>query len=143
MRRPALSAALIAVALGASAATTITPVSAEDTGRVGVDSTITIRPYTYDEGTDTVTFPGRVVSNRAFCERDRKVRLRQTDLDILVGTDTTNHAGRWKISFTGQDVPPGVFRATVVEKVVRRDGRRYVCGADSAEFDAGGPRLRY
>jgi hypothetical protein len=78
-----------------------------------------------------------VTSRKAFCEKGRKVKLKQLDQDIVVGTDRTNDRGKWSVVFDGTEVDPGTFKAIVGRKVVERNGKKFVCESDTHTMDVG------
>lgn len=103
---------------------------------VNVASTVNIAGFNYSDDTGKVTFRGKAASDKAFCEVGRQITLKQIDDNVVAGHATTVKGGAWKVRFDGTAVNPGVFKAIMKEKVVKKDGRKYVCAADSDRYDA-------
>jgi len=132
-----------AVLLGAAALLTagLAVAPAQAGKKTKVSSQVTIAGFTYNGPTDTVTFRGAVGSN-AKCRKGRKVVLRQLEVPVVAGITRSKKSGKWKVRFTGDDVPPGNFRAIVTKKVIvkRRGGevvKKTICKRDASPvFDA-------
>lgn len=105
---------------------------------VRVPSTVTIDGYHVNPDVTKVTFRGTVTSEKAFCDKGRKITLKQVDDGVVAGRTTSDDTGAWKVRFGAQEVNPGVFKAIMARKVVERDGRTYVCTADTDRYDASG-----
>ena len=75
-----------------------------------------------------IRFAGKVTSDKAVCEKNRKVTLRQTSRGIKAGTARTNKRGNWVVVFNGNRVPAGEFKAKVAKKTVGKT----VCLADKS-----------
>ena len=135
MQRPtrgllaAVSLALLSPAL------LVAPAQAEPAKTVA--TTVTYTNFTLAEGTQ-VTFHGLVKSKKPFCRSNRKVTLRQTTQGIVAGTGTSAPKGKWRVSFDGDNVDPGKFKVSVARKVVRHQGRKYVCLPASRTFTVEG-----
>lgn len=113
---------------------TMTPAHAA----VDVASTVKIAGYNVNPDVTKVTFKGTATSDKAFCEKGRHITLKQIDANVVAGRTTTDSDGAWKVRFDADAVDPGVFKAIMKEKVVERDGRTYVCAADTDRYDASG-----
>lgn len=105
---------------------------------------VVIEGYIYDGGTDTVTFNGNVDCVTK-CLGDREITLKNTDVKIVAGTGTTASGGTWEISFTGNDVPPGSFKAVADRKAIKkkRNGevvKRTVCKRGVGTYEVFAPR---
>lgn len=105
---------------------------------VDVASTVKIAGYSVNPDVTKVTFKGRATSDKAFCEKGRQITLKQVDDNVVAGRTRTGSTGAWKVTFAADAVNPGVFKAIMKEKVVERDGRKYVCAADADRYDASG-----
>ncbi|WP_110207437.1 hypothetical protein [Nocardioides daejeonensis] len=122
--------------LAAVATTTLalTLTTAPAVAAPSVKSKVTFDTFKVKES--TVVFGGKVKAKKAFCEKGRKVVLRQIDDGVKVGTDKTNKKGVWKVEFNQSVVGPGVFQATLAKKVVKVKGKKVVCKAAKKKFDA-------
>jgi hypothetical protein len=91
--------------------------------KVKVDSTVSIEGFDAPKEPD-VTFFGNVTAGKAKCVRNRTVKLRQVSKGLDAGSDKTDAAGDWAVTFNGSAVPPGDFQATVKKRkiVKRRNG---------------------
>lgn len=99
--------------------------------KVKIDTTVTAKfnkpnpkdPYA------TGNFDGSVNSNKARCEKNRKVTLRQRAADgssVAVGTDFTDANGDWVIA--PSSAGPGTYFAKVAKKVLRKNKKhRHIC----------------
>jgi hypothetical protein len=85
----------------------------------GFDSKVTIRER--DGGTE---YGGRVLSDRAACERNRAIKLYRSNGEF-VGNSTTDEEGRWSFHFVGQR-----YYARVSKRVDGSGGHRHICRAD-------------
>ena len=113
---PLACAALVAAALIA--------VPALATNVVKIDSKVTI-------STQPPAFHGHVKSIKHACEIQRKVKLfkqRKGRPDKLLGTDKTNHLGRWKVVIT--PLKSGAYYAKVVRREEGTAGTIFVCRGD-------------
>jgi len=100
---------MLATALGAGCAVTmiLTPTVVQAAADGPVQTNVKFdQGFTYDNSTDTVTMTGTVSSKAGKCEKDRKVVVTGTDTDTRAGADRTNRNEKWKVTFTGADVPP-------------------------------------
>lgn len=87
------------------------------------DSVVTARFLTQPD-----RFVGRV-SSAPKCERNRQIVLKRvkTGRDAVVGRDTTNDAGRWKVF---EPNARGRYYAKVTRRVFTRDGLEVRCRGD-------------
>jgi len=120
-RRIALLFALVAVALAGLAAT------ATGTRVVKINSKVTIQSR-------SLVFHGKVRSPNAGCRGGRKVKLKRVvsgGRDQVVGKDTTDNRGRWRITPQGS---AGISLAHFYARVRRQSqgaaGTIFVCRAD-------------
>ena len=112
--------ALVCVALGATA---LVAVPALATQTVKINSKVTI-------STKAPAFHGRVKSSNQACEIHRKVKLfkQRHGADKLLGTDKTNHRGKWEIDV--QPLKSGAYYAKVVRRSEGTAGTIFVCRGD-------------
>jgi phage baseplate assembly protein gpV len=93
-----------------------------------IATTVTISPaFDYNSSTHRVTVKGKVGSKKAFCRTKRVVKLRQVTDGQDAGRTKTKKNGSWAVTFDGNRIMPGKFRATVLRKTVKVKGRTYVC----------------
>ena len=85
----------------------------------GFDSKVTIR-----ERAGGTEYGGRVLSDRAACERDRRIKLYRSNRDFI-GDSTTDDEGRWSYVFVGQH-----YHARATKRVDGSAGHRHICRAD-------------
>jgi hypothetical protein len=96
--------------------------AAEATRTVRIASHITIRSR-------SLTFSGKVTSSNPACRSPRKVTLHRTP-SLVLGTTTTDSAGRWTITASGSaGITLGRFYATVARRSEGTAGTIYVCMA--------------
>ena len=69
-------------------------------------------------------YGGRVLSDRAACERDRRIELYRSNGDFI-GDSTTDDEGRWSYIFVGQH-----YHARATKRVDGSAGHRHICRAD-------------
>ena len=108
------------------AATALLAVPALATNTVKIDSKVTI-------SSQPPAFHGHVKSIKHACEIQRKVKLfkERTGADKLLGTDKTNHLGRWKILLT--PLKSGAYYAKVVRREEGTAGTIFVCRGDRSK----------
>ena len=112
------SASLAAVACALLLGTCLT--AAEATRIVRIRSHITIKSH-------DLTFSGRVSASNAACDAGRKVTLYRKG-PLVLGSTTTNSAGRWKITPSGfAGISFGRFYARVARRSEGAAGTIYVC----------------
>lgn len=72
-------------------------------------------------------FTGRVRSKKRKCRKNRKVAVyrRAEGVGVLVGRDTTNRRGRYRVS--ENNVPPGRYYTKAKRKRFHRGNHRFVC----------------
>jgi hypothetical protein len=114
-------AGVLAVASLLALAVVAVPALATQTVKINSKVTISTRPP---------AFHGHVKSSKSACEIHRKVKLvkQRHGPDKLLGTDKTNHRGRWEV-----DVEPlksGVYYAKVVRRSEGTAGTIFVCRGD-------------
>jgi len=114
-------------------ALTLTTTSAEAAKPVKVKTKVSIDSF--DVGETDVVFNGKVKARKSFCQKGRKVVLTQIDDNVKAGTDKTNKKGVWQVTFDQDVVGPGVFKATVQRKVVKKKGKKFVCKGVSVTSD--------
>lgn len=136
--RSRLTATIVAVAASSATLTLAMPVADAAAPRPKkVSSTVTIKGFD-GSNADRVVFFGKVKSKKAACEKRRTVKLRQIDQDLAAGKDKTNRSGVWRTHFDGNTIDPGKFKATVLKKTIKVNGKRIVCAADTVTYDATG-----
>jgi hypothetical protein len=74
----------------------------------------------FEVGMTTVTFFGHLECRKAKCLKRRTVHLENVDEDIDVGSDKTDAAGNWEITFDQLTAPPGNFQATADKKKYKK-----------------------
>jgi hypothetical protein len=91
---------------------------------VHIDSKVTITKT-------SPVFAGKVKSSNPGCKDARKVKLHVVEQDNgVVGTDKTNHRGRWKIAFQGEG--EAHYFASVRKRKEGAAGTIYVCEHDTS-----------
>jgi hypothetical protein len=114
MKRAGILSLAIVLTLGLGvAATQAKP------NKVKVDSAVVIEDFEAETKPD-VTFFGNVTAEKRKCVRNRKVKLRQLTDDLDAGSDKTNAAGDWAVTFNGFQIPPGDFQATVTKRKIKK-----------------------
>jgi hypothetical protein len=125
MLKAALSRACVAVVLAALGVGAATP-GALATRTVNITSHISI-------ASKGLTFSGKVTSSNAACARGRKVTLYRSR-SLVLGTATTNAAGRWKLTVPGSaGITLGRFYAKVRTRSEGTAGTIYVCKAATSK----------
>ncbi|HMC06091.1 MAG TPA: hypothetical protein VKG89_01725 [Solirubrobacterales bacterium] len=111
------------------AALAVVAVPALATQTVKIDSKVTM-------SSQAPAFHGKVKSDNHACETQRKVKLfrQKSGPDKLLGTDKTNHLGRWKIVV--DPLKSGAYYAKVVRRSEGTAGTIFVCRADRSKVIA-------
>jgi hypothetical protein len=117
---------LAMLACAGLAAAALLAVPALATNTVKIDSKVTI-------STQPPAFHGHVKSIKHACEIQRKVKLfkERPGADKLLGTDKTNHLGRWKVVVT--PLKSGAYYAKVVRREEGTAGTIFVCRGDRSK----------
>jgi hypothetical protein len=108
----------VAVAFGVAAAIAIA------IHKVHIESHVTITKT-------SPVFAGKVKSPNPGCKDHRRVKLHVVEQDnAVVGRDTTNRRGKWKIAFQGEGVAH--YFASVAERQEGAAGTLYICKHDTS-----------
>jgi hypothetical protein len=115
-------------ALGPLIAITVIGLGTASAHTVHFESTVSIRVCCASDG--RWDFGGEVTSPKARCEPRRTVKLfrKRSGSDQLMGRDTTDSVGAWKVE--PNPSPAGTYYAKVTRKDIGAPGHDHICDAD-------------
>lgn len=93
-----------------------------------IDTRLTGHFVNQDKGSGDY-FDGRVISRKAACERDRRVRVHRAENDVVLTHADSAADGTWFVAF--MNPPNGTYYARVGHRVLKdTNAHKHVCKPD-------------